>query len=122
MCIKENALKDLSHTEVERNCQPMVPSVFEEQLPLNPNTALPYIKLRLATLNVRIQSLVSLMNKQNEKKNSLKQILNNITATGDNLYNIRRVQKVIKSNKDVKKLFNVYRQGLIIATNEINSM
>ena len=25
-------------------------------------------------------------------------------------------------NKDVKKLFNVYRQGLIIATNEINSM
>jgi len=95
---------------------------FEEQIPLTPNMALPYIKLRLATLNVRIQSLVSLMNKQNEKKNSLKQILNNITATGDNLYNIRRVQKVIKSNKDVKKLFNVYRQGLIIATNEINSM
>ncbi len=95
---------------------------FDEQLPLNTNMALPYIKLRLATLNVRIQSLVSLMNKQNEKKNSLKQILNNITATGDNLYNIRRVQKVIKSNKDVKKLFNVYRQGLIIATNEINSM
>ena len=57
-----------------------------------------------------------------KKKNSLKQILNNITVTGDNLYNIRRVQKVIKSNKDVKKLFNVYRQGLIIATNEINSM
>jgi len=42
---------------------------FEEQLPLNPNMALPYIKLRLATLNVRIQSLVSLMNKRNEKKN-----------------------------------------------------
>lgn len=95
---------------------------FDEQLPLNTNMALPYIKLRLATLNVRIQSLVSLINKQNEKKDSLKQILNNITATGDNLYNIRRVQKVIKSNKDVKKLFNVYRQGLIIATNEINSM
>jgi len=95
---------------------------FDEQLPLNPNMALPYIKLRLATLNVRIQSLVSLINKQNEKKDSLKQILNNITATGDNLYNIRRVQKVINSNKDVKKLFNVYRQGLIIATNEINSM
>ena len=95
---------------------------FEEHIPLTPNMALPYIKLRLATLNVRIQSLVSLMNKQNEKKKSLKQILNNITATGDNLYNIRRVQKVIKSNKDVKKLFNVYRQGLIIATNEINSM
>lgn len=95
---------------------------FDEQLPLNSNMALPYIKLRLATLNVRIQSLVSLINKQNEKKDSLKQILNNITATGDNLYNIRRVQKVIKSNKDVKKLFNVYRQGLIIATNEINSM
>lgn len=95
---------------------------FDEQLPLNTNMALPYIKLRLATLNVRIQSLVSLINKQNEKKDSLKQILNNITATGDNLYNIRRVQKVINSNKDVKKLFNVYRQGLIIATNEINSM
>lgn len=95
---------------------------FEEQLPLNPNMALPYIKLRLATLNVRIQSLVSLMNKRNEKKKSLKQILNNITATGDNLYNIRRVQRVINSNKDVKKLFNIYRQGLIIAINEINSM
>jgi len=46
---------------------------FDEQLPLNPNMALPYIKLRLATLNVRIQSLVSLINKQNEKKDSLKQ-------------------------------------------------
>jgi len=44
---------------------------FEEQLPLNSNMALPYIKLRLATLNVRIQSLVSLMNKQNEKKNGV---------------------------------------------------
>jgi|TARA_R110002074_G_C12399111_1_gene653992 hypothetical protein len=96
--------------------------ILREQVPETPNMGIAYIKLRLATLNVRIQSLVSLMNKQNEKKDSLNQILRNITTTGDNLYNIRRVQKVINSNKDVKKLFNIYRQGLNIATNEINSM
>ena len=66
--------------------------------------------------------LLALLNKKNEKRDSLNLILKDIVTKGDNLYNIQQVQKTINKNKDVKKLFNIYRQGLIIATNEINSM
>ena len=97
-------------------------NIIREQVPETPDMGLAYIKLRLATLNIRIQSLLSLVNRKNEQKDSLNKILRNITTTGDDLYNIPQVQRVIKSNKDVKKLFNIYRQGLILATNEINSI
>ncbi len=97
-------------------------NILREQVPATANMGLVYIKVRLATLNVRLQSLLALLNKKNEKRDSLNLILKDIVTKGDNLYNIQQVQKTINKNKDVKKLFNIYRQGLIIATNEINSM
>ena len=97
-------------------------NILRVQVPATANMGLAYIKLRLATLNVRLQSLLALLKKKNQKRDSLNIILKDIVTKGDNLYNIRQVQNAINKNKDVKKLFNIYRQGLIIATNEINSM
>jgi hypothetical protein len=93
-----------------------------ERVPETAIMGLAYIKLRLATLNVRLQSLFALVNRKNEKKDSLNQLLMDINEKGDDLYNNHQVKKVINKNKAVKKLFMIYKQGLFIATNEINSM
>jgi len=99
-----------------------------KHIPETPEMGLAYIKVRLATLSVRIESLLILLKDRNANIDVLKTIINNINNQGNELYldpngkPIPRIQKAINKNKNVRKLFNTYRQGLIIAANELNSM
>jgi hypothetical protein len=98
------------------------------RVPETPEMGLAYIKVRLATLSVRIQSLLILLKDRDANIDVLRTIIGNINKQGDELYldpngkPIPRIQKAINKNKNVRKLFNTYRQGLIIASNELNSM
>jgi len=89
-------------------------------VPESANMGLAYIKLRLATLNVRLQSLLILLKKKNENISKASIDLNNIVMMGDALD--PNVANTINDNERVKNLFDIYKKGLTKAYNEINSL